>query len=321
MDFSSAINSMMQDVNDGSNEPFIIYRDKNGGWHRYYTQNQHGETSHWVEYVKENDYLALDYKGIDFSRSSFSLVYDKVLCDRICAEYYLLRSSGKDSNNIHALVCFFNDNVGGLSNEVTEYLTTLDRPLAALSEMCTFDLTTKNDGWLFDEELAQNAVDQIEVAVNDRLHGNGDKITLNAAHCLENTKDADFTGKLLVVKADALTPEYRDSESQIVKCTHGNGARPNAKGRSIFCKELASNNTAVYYRNEIEGIANIEKLPLWAKQKLAKQEAAQSMETIKVRGKIPSLLCRLDQAKAEAAALNARRNDTPKTIKREVEVI
>jgi hypothetical protein len=147
-----------------------------------------------------------------------------------------------------------------------------------------------------------------------------EKITLTADHCLESTKDAVFTGKLLIVKADALIPEYRDSESQLVKCTHGNGARPNAKGISIFCKELASDKTVVYYRNEIEGIADINKLPTWAKCKLAEQSTEKSPVKVKPAGKKPSLIGRLNDAKAEAAALNAGRNDTPKTKNAQVEV-
>jgi len=49
MDFSSAIHTKMNDVNEGSTEPFIIYRDKDGGWHCDYTQNQYGKTFDWVE--------------------------------------------------------------------------------------------------------------------------------------------------------------------------------------------------------------------------------------------------------------------------------
>jgi hypothetical protein len=40
-------------------------------------------------------------------------------------------------------------------------------------------------------------------------------------------------------------------------------------GRSIFCKELASDKTVVYYRQEIEGVADAKTLPAWAKRKLA----------------------------------------------------
>jgi len=321
MDFSAAINKIMPDVNSGSKEPFIIYRDQSSGWHCDYTQNQYGERFDWVEVVKGQDYLALEHKGADFSKGSFPFVYDAVLCDRIRAEYQLARSSGKDSDEIFELACFFNDNVGEFSHDVTDYLTTLDRPLAALNEMCPISMAADNDDCSFNEDLAHDAISHIENAVHDRLHKANGKIALTSAHCIDNSGGADFTGLTLVVKADALMPQYRDAESQIVKCTHGNGARPNAIGRSIFCKELASGKTVVYYRHEIEGVADESKLPRWAKRKLAEQETGQPPTKTKKTDKKPSLLGRLDDAKAEAEAYNAGRKDAPKTKKRtEMEV-
>ena len=314
MDFNAAINKIMKDVNDGSTEPFIIYRDSKGDWHSDYMQNQYGERFAWVELAFEQDPLAVFYTGKDFSKASFPSVYDTVLYDRVRSEYYIARSSGKDSDSIHALTCFFYDNVSRFSPEATDYLTTLERPLAALAEMCPFNMATGNEEWTYNESLTADAMDYIENAVYDRLHTPSAKATLTAENCLTNTNVVDFTGELLIVKADALMPEYRDAESQIVKCTHGNGAKPNAKGRSIFCKELASDKTVVYYREEIEGIANPDKLPHWAKQKLAQAERlAQKPQS---PDKKPSLMGRLDDAKAEAEARNAERKDAPHTKKR-----
>jgi hypothetical protein len=138
------------------------------------------------------------------------------------------------------------------------------------------------------------------------------KITLTAENCLADSNGDDFTDKLLVVKADALMPEYRDTKSQLVRCTHGNGARPNALGRSIFCKELASGNIVVYYRHEIEGVADTDRLPKWAKAKLVKKQAAKKLNH---PDKKPSLLGRLEEAKKEAAAHNAERTDAHRTKK------
>ena len=316
MDFGSAIQTKMRDIENGSTEPFIIYRDNGGEWHCDYTQNQYGDEYDWVEDVTAQDPFAIVYTGKDFSKGSFPTVYDTVLYDRIRSEYYVERSSGRDTDNLNALTCFFYDKVSKFSSGVTDYLTTLERPLAALSEMCPFNLTTGDAGWSYNEDLADDAIDRIENAVSERLHVMGNKTSLTAVHCLANTKDANFTGKLLVVKADALMPEYRDADSQIVKCTHGNGARPNAKGRSIFCKELASDKTVVYYRNEIEGIADIEKLPQWAKRKLLEQSLEQTAIKPNTPDKKPSLLGRLDDAKAEAEAHNAGQKLAPQTKKR-----
>ena len=362
MDFSSAIQSKMRDINDGSIEPFILYRDKDGGWHCDHCQNQYGQNFNWVEYIKEIDPLATIYTGKDFSNASFPSVYDMVLYDRIRSEYYIERSSGRDNDSLNALACFFQDNVSAFTHEVTDYLTTLERPLAALAEMCPFDMATKNEGWSYSEDLAADAVSSIQNAVYDRLKNslasdgqnrdgytdlnkifiNDSEIILsenpNAEHryrvvenrftqyyndsgenniftghtndyldavieftrkvqynadcvqsrrelmqrmdgvdyaelrsgdCLPGSQDSDFTGKLIVVKASALKPEYRTADSQLMLCTHGNGARPNAIGTSVFGTELLSGDSVCYGRHQIEGIADPEKLPAWAAKKIA----------------------------------------------------
>ena len=66
---------------------------------------------------------------------------------------------------------------------------------------------------------------------------------LTTEHCIKNSNHLDFTEKLLIVKADVLSPEYRNDESQIVFCTHGSGARPDAKGTST-----ATFSTAFQYK-------------------------------------------------------------------------
>ena len=65
----------------------------------------------------------------------------------------------------------------------------------------------------------------------------------------------------------------------------------------------------VYYRHEIEGIANTEKLPAWAKRKLAERETEQIKQKPKLPERKPSLLGRLDDAKAEAAMRNTVSKD------------
>jgi len=90
-------------------------------------------------------------------------------------------------------------------------------------------------------------------------------VALTAADCIASSGDADYTGKLIVVKTSELKPEYRAAESQLVLCSHGNGARPNAIGTSVFGNELFSGDSVCYGRHQIEGVADIERLPQWAK--------------------------------------------------------
>ena len=53
MNSSSIIEKIMPEVQNGSDEPFVIYRDAIGDWHRNFTQNQYGEPFDWVEDIKK----------------------------------------------------------------------------------------------------------------------------------------------------------------------------------------------------------------------------------------------------------------------------
>ena len=313
-DFSSAINEIMPLVKDGdSSTPFIITRDSAyKDWQVCYPYPAENADS-FFNSQKQYDPYAVMFAGADFSKGSYSYVYDSIFCARMEAELeHNIESGmydgnsleaffeGMDENEARALYHFFDDNIGEFSQKTTDYLATLETPLFELAELCGLNMETDNADWRYNEDLAHEAITLIEHAVDNRLYGQREKITLTPEHCLKNTNDKDFTGHLLIVKADALMPEYRDSESQIVKCTHGNGARPNAKGISIFCNELSSSKTVVYYRNEIEGIADIEKLPSWAKRKLAEHDAEQSTQKPAMPDKKPSLQEKLDSAKEKA---------------------
>jgi hypothetical protein len=166
--------------------------------------------------------------------------------------------------------------------------------------------------------------EQLIIAANEILHDREEKSTshgvghikLTAAHCLPDRKNADFTGKLIIVDSKYLLPEYRSSEHQLVVCTHGSGAMPNAKGISVFCKELFSGDTVVYGRHDILGVADEGNLPCWAKAKRAIQNEnkVETMPTQALQSKhVPSLLDEINDAKTEAVARNAATNAKAQT--------
>ena len=399
MIFNAAIEKIMPDVQTGSQEPFVIYRDTYGEWHCDFTQNQYGEVYDWVEAVKEQDPLALTYKGADFSKGSFPFVYDSVLCDRIRAEYDIARSSGKDDDKLHALVCFFNDNISELSFEVTDYLTTLERPLTALNEMCPINLTTDFDGWSFNLDLQDDAIDYIEIAVGERNRpetaksnlklGDGSdaankviadiierkewptetrrevegykeinsmqlarrlvllcenqheaepymvcncrwdnslgineyyngavtvdfleavreftkridalaqeveaeqgnfkygRNVLSISDCVPDGLNSDLKGKLIIIKPEVLSPEYRAAHHQIKIVTGGFGASPSARGNAVFCEDLYSGKQSRFERYDVLGVAAPERLPEWAKERLALREALKEPGVFKYGG-------------------------------------
>jgi hypothetical protein len=442
MKFNAVIDKIMPDVENGSDEPFIIYRDANGGWHCDHARNQYGETYDWVEDVKSADALAITFTGADFSRASFPMVYDKVLTARLRAEYDAsFRHS--DPGDYRALVNFLEDNMSALTFEVTEYLSQYDRPLAAIDRMLNISLRSDDPNEYYDEKKANEAIEIIEnkigglinrkedtiesmgrteivqsggankaneiqsdetvadqqstikidaseykpvlttnlggwqvtlaenkekpepylvewrrepdkgipndtyfcgvtsdyleavseftkhlqycvdVAYSKRsseknLHG-VDYLELTADHCMTDSRNQDYTGKLIIVKASELKPEYRTAASQLVICSHGNGARPNAKGTSVFGNELFYGEIVCYGRHQIEGIADPQKMPDWAVERMANFESARVMEQRdKVANKKPTLQEKLSEAKHKAAsqaAKNSGHGEKPKKRK------
>jgi len=409
MTFSSVINKIMPEVDSGSTEPFVIYRDKHGEWQGDFTQNQYGETFDWVMDAHDNDPFAITRTGKYFAQASAPSVYDKVLCDRIRAEYDYAAQSGQITGatykELHALVNFFEDNVGLFHKSVTDYLTTIDKPLNALEEMCPLYLSTDDGSLAYDEDLAEKAITYIENEVNDRLRsypvesvtekrqieGYTEKVNLQiagkyvvlaenqekdmpwlvcnirtdnplgfeerydgivtddyieavreftkrvdtlaetleterrtsglpaqkltAAECIKGSRDADFENKLIIVKADILAPEYRRAEHQLVLCTGGFGSHPNARGNAVFVEELYSGAKMRYERYQVEGLADLSKLPEWAVKKLALKETVKEPSVkAKTPPKKPTLSEKLEGAKKTAREAAAG-GDKPKRRK------
>lgn len=101
-----------------------------------------------------------------------------------------------------------------------------------------------------------------------------------AEGCKLLSEDDDLIGKVVVIKADVLRPEYQHSTYQLRLCVGGFGARPHSRGSACFCKSLLTGKEGRFERDEILGTIERDKLPLWAKQKL---DAFQQQEKKKNR--------------------------------------
>jgi hypothetical protein len=97
--------------------------------------------------------------------------------------------------------------------------------------------------------------------------------TLTAANCLPNSARDNFEGKLIVIKPEALTPEYRSAEHQLKYCTGGFGANPDSRGSAVFCKDLYSGKESRFERWDVAGIADMQTLPAWVDKKIALDKA------------------------------------------------
>ena len=376
MTFSQAIEKIMPEIESGSNEPLIFYRDNNKEWQCDFTQNQYGEVYDWVDDVKSQDPFAVTFTGADFARGSFSNTYDRILNERFRAEYESAPFYDAELDELTAIMNMLEENIGNFTARVTDYLTSFDRPLAALYDMTQVCLRSDDPHLDYNFDKVDIFIESVENVVYDRLHnrkkqeipgeleglersvsayyksnkriiaGYDEKFSiplagkhvifaensteaahylvclvksdnilnieesyndeifadyvdamhgftdrldgliyeletersafglapnmLTSAYCLPDSKSADFNGKLLIVKADNLAPEYRSAEHQLVLCTGGFGANPLASGKAVYVKELYSEKECRYDRHKIEGIADPDKLPAWAINKLNK---------------------------------------------------
>ena len=95
-----------------------------------------------------------------------------------------------------------------------------------------------------------------------------------ASDCVPNGMREDMRDKIIVIKPEALSPEFRSAEHQIMLCTGGNGSRAEARGSAVFCTCLYSGEKSRFERYDVLGVADIAKLPEWALNKLSAIEAA-----------------------------------------------
>ena len=373
MDFNCIINKILPEVANGSNEPFIIYCGRNGGWECSYSQNQYSETYDWVEDVYNSDPLARIFKGSEFSQHSFAYVCGKVLAGRMSDEHHDTRYPDETySKRACAILFCFEENISKFSPEVVEYLTTLDKPLAALYHMTalTIDLRSNDPTTAYYENKSRQFIGRVEQQVNKvigrsfnnsevykeyvesakmeldgyieiiktsinnrliliaenpkaehrymvgeyrlnsplakidnefsgitndyleameeftkRVHSNIrcvasirenhkvmhgiEPVTLTAADCLADGLNENLRDRLIIIKADSLSPEFSSVEHQLKICTGGFGADPNSNGTTVFCKDLFSGEKSRFGRADVLGVADLEKLPEWAKKKMA----------------------------------------------------
>ena len=156
--------------------------------------------------------------------------------------------------------------------------------------------------------------------------------TLTAADCIPGSENADFEGKLIIIKPEILSPEYRSSQHQLALCTGGFGASANARGTAVFAEELYSGKKCGYRRHQIAGLADPSKLPEWAVDKLTEYQKKDELGTkaeitpqadknpkekaVETPKKKPTLQEKLDNAKQKVRDNAAQKDDGGKKSKK-----
>ena len=112
---------------------------------------------------------------------------------------------------------------------------------------------------------------------------------LEAEDCVPGGMADDLRDKVVAIKAEVLSPEYRAGSYQLMLAEGGFGCAPNARGQSVFCKELYSGESVRWARADILGVVDEPLLPTWAKEKLSKLRAPVQRESVvdKIRAAKP----------------------------------
>lgn len=94
---------------------------------------------------------------------------------------------------------------------------------------------------------------------------------LGREYCLPYS-DESLEGKLVIIRPASLAPEYRTADCQLGYALGGFGCSPSSRGRAVYFEELYSGKRCRWDRTDILGIADREKLPDWARARVAEHE-------------------------------------------------
>lgn len=112
--------------------------------------------------------------------------------------------------------------------------------------------------------------------------------------------------KVVVIKPEAISPEYYAATSQLWFCTGGFGASASPRGRTCFCINLHdTGRQESFYRSDIMGTMDPEHLPNWAKVGLGSIQQAE-----KGAGK-PSLSSQIQTAEKRTEPQPDKATPTP----------
>lgn len=96
------------------------------------------------------------------------------------------------------------------------------------------------------------------------------------SHC---TDEADYAGRLLILKPSVLKDEFKSSDYQLFYAESGFGCSPTASGRKVFGKFLKDGESTNFNRNDFLGVIKDECIPEWTAEKLAELEAPDEDES------------------------------------------
>lgn len=117
------------------------------------------------------------------------------------------------------------------------------------------------------QEYAGRINDEADAIRADQGMLNFPTAMFTAEHCHPHDYGENISDKVVAIRADVFSPEYRRGDYQLVWVTGGNGAQANARGSAVYCVHLNSGEHTRFERREVLGV--VKELPGWAQERLA----------------------------------------------------
>lgn len=103
---------------------------------------------------------------------------------------------------------------------------------------------------------------------------------ITSEDCVENGMSENLTGKVVAVKADVLSPEYRSCSHQLMLVEGGFGCAPDARGQAVFGVNIYSGSNERWSRSDILGVVTESVLPHWVQDRLASLQKPSVLQQI-----------------------------------------
>lgn len=98
---------------------------------------------------------------------------------------------------------------------------------------------------------------------------------LDETCCIQGSRYEDYHGKVIVIAACKLFPEYRTPDHQLYFAEYGNGCSSTARGRAVYCVNLYTGERTRMERPDVLGVIKPDMLPTWANARLQRLQEQQ----------------------------------------------
>ena len=140
----------------------------------------------------------------------------------------------------------------------------------------TYPLAVASENYLeIMQEFLKRVQEQQQEAVAFRAKRNVPIEILGEEHCRQRGEEESLEGKLVIIAPSSLAAEYRTADCQLGFAVGGFGCTAGARGRAVYFQELYSGERCRWDATDILGIADLDKLPDWARDKLKERERTQ----------------------------------------------